>query len=202
MRSHPIPCLAALTLAAAVPVGASAAPQATQTDFSGYWRFDPARSDDIRAKIEEVAGPAQMRGDSRFRIIARGGGADEVDRVELRAWMLELAGNPERELLEIEHSAREFVTGFGDNARRYYFSRKSTRQTETGEILKASIREGDEPGQLVIEEEGDDSHIWEVYTLLPDGQTLIVALRWENDRLEGAVDVRLVLERVDPEELD
>jgi hypothetical protein len=140
-----------------------------------------------------------MSGDNKFRLIPRGGGADEVNRVELRAWMLELAGNPENELLEIEQTATEFATGFGDDRRRYYFSRKSTRQDALGEILKASIRPGDEPRQLVIEEKGDASRIIEVYTLLPDGKNLVVALRWENEYLEEPLDLRLVFDRVEVE---
>ena len=62
----------------------------------------------------------------------------------------------------------------------------SSRETEHFEILEVTSTLDDKIA----------------YTLLPDGQTLIVALRWENDHLEGPVDVRLVLARVEPEDLD
>jgi hypothetical protein len=176
-----------------------AAAEEPRPDFSGLWQLNTQRSDDIRAKIEDAAGSGQMRGDSKFRLVPRGGGAGEARRVELRAWMLELAANAESELLEIEQTPTEFLTGFGDNVRRYYFARERSRQTATGEILKASIRWAEDSDQLVVEEKGDDSHVIELYTLLPDEKTLMIALRWENRLLSKPLEVNLVLEREESE---
>jgi hypothetical protein len=179
-------------------VSAASAEEAARPDFAGRWRFNAERSDDMRAAIEAAAGPGQMKGDNKFRIIPRGGGAGEVERIELRSWMFELAARPEHELLEIEQSAAEFKTGFGDDVRIYYFGRESTRQDEMGVKHTASVRWNGE--QLVVEERGEGSRMTEIYTLLPGGAHLVVALRWEHKRLQAPLEVGMILDRVEERE--
>ncbi|MGE0453482.1 MAG: hypothetical protein AB7O37_00090 [Vicinamibacteria bacterium] len=70
------------------------------------------------------------------------------------------------------------------------YGRPSTRQPEAGPRLTGSVRwEGE---QLVVEESGKEGWtIVEVYTLVPGGERLNVALRFEVDLFEAPIDLKL-----------
>jgi hypothetical protein len=185
------PALAALALSAT-------AAQAGPPDFSGAWRLDPKRSDDVRARVEQAAGPDQVKagGATGLTILPESGTRSEVERVELRRWMLALAEAVAR--LEIEQSPEEIKLYLGEESGRiFYFGREHVRQDSLGRKLKCRTRWQGE--QLVLEEEGEKRHrLVEVFTLVPSLDQLIHALHFENALLEHPLDVRLVYQRDKP----
>lgn len=182
-------------LASDVSVGAQQNP-----DLSGTWRLDPKASDDIQAKVEAAAGPDRSAGGgsdkSKFTILPRGGGSTEVDRIQLRRYLLEQVAGYED--LEIEQDAREIRLARGnDTLRLFAFDRERTRESDVGGRTKARAR-WDGP-QLVIEEEGEDAKLVEAFTLVPDGKRLTHAIRLEAKSLQAPLELRLMYNRVEPE---
>src|SRR6185436_1184573 len=105
---------AGLTLALAVVLAGSAA-GAAPPDVSGKWRLDRKRSDDVKARIAAAAGPDQTTGGgaSGLTILPESNTRSEVERVEMRAWMMGLADQLDR--LEIQQSADEVKLYLGDD---------------------------------------------------------------------------------------
>jgi hypothetical protein len=182
-------------LAAAVVLAAhSYAWPADPPDFSGSWRLDPARSDDVKARVEEAAGPAQASGGtSPLTILPVPGTKASVERVEMREAMLKLVGQLDH--LEIEHQPTEIKLFHGDEiARTFYFGRESFREDFMGRKLKCRTKWKD--GQLTLEEEGDKGRRRvETLTLVPSAGLLIEAVRWEDGLLKKPLEVRLVYTR-------
>jgi hypothetical protein len=170
-----------------------AAPPAT--DFTGKWRIDKTRSDDVQARIEEVAGPGQVKsgGATGLTILPEGNTRSEVERVELREWMLGVAKN--LDVLEVEQSPSEIKLYEGEGLRTFYFGREHVRQDSRGRKLKCQIRW--QGPQLVLEESGDKHQmkLTEVLTLVPSTSQLIHVVRFENDLLAKPLEVRLVYAR-------
>ena len=157
-----------------------------QPDFAGRWRFDPQRSDDVRALVRESVGPDYTTGDVK----------KEGTRMELRSWLLAVAEKPETMLLTIEQTPQEFRYGFGDEVGIYYFAREGTRQAPNGEIDKTRVRWRGE--QLVVEQEGDrGTRLTTAFTLQPGGRQILLTLHMENKALRKPLDLRLGFDRVD-----
>jgi len=189
---------AALALTIAVLAGAAASAQ-QKPDFSGIWQLNREISDDVKAQIEKAAGPASMKGGGyeSDRWFPRGGGGSEVDRIQLRRALIQRAS--EFDSLTIEQTAQEFkVLGAESSVRIFAFGRPSTRQPDGGPRLTATTRWDGE--QLVVEESGKDG--WktvEVYTLVPGGERMNLALRFESKLFEKPVDLKLGYLRAKPE---
>jgi hypothetical protein len=147
---------------------------AANADLSGRWRVDPAHSDDAAAQIEGAAGSANVSGYGSNDIHFGGGGGarSEVERVELREWLLALAKQTER--FEIEHSPEKVTIVHGEaGVRTFYFGRKSTRNAEDGRRLEVEARW--EGPRLVLHQTGKDGlKVAETYAVLPGGQEM----RW------------------------
>lgn len=188
----------AVAFSIAVLAGAAASAQ-QKPDFSGSWQLNREISDDVKAQIEKAAGPASMKGGGyeSDRVLPRGSGGSEVDRVQLRRWLIQRAGEFER--LTVEQTAAELkLLGAESSTRIFYFGRASTRQPEAGPRLTGSVRWDGE--QLVVEEAGKEGwKIIEVYTLVPGGERLNVALRFEVDVFKEPVDLKLGYQRAKPE---
>ena len=182
--------LAAAVVLAAHPFAAPADPP----DFSGSWRLDRARSDDVKARVEEAAGPAQAGGGtSPLTILPVPGTKASVERVEMRESMLKLVDQLER--LEVEQRPTEIKLFHGDEiARTFYFGREHFREDFMGRKLKCRTKWKD--GQLTLEEQGDKGRRrMETLTLVPAAGLLIEAVRWEDDLLKKPLEVRLVYVR-------
>jgi len=164
-------------------------------DFSGSWRLDKARSDDLQARIEEVAGAAQVKsgGATGLTILPEGNTRSEAERVELREWMLGIAR--QQEALEVEQSPSEIKLFEGEGARTFYFDREHVRQDNQGRKLKCRTRW--QGPQLVLEEVGERHRmkLTEVFTLVPSVSQLIHVVRFENALLTKPLEVRLVYAR-------
>jgi hypothetical protein len=185
MRGTTPACLAAF--AAAIALTAPAAPAAgAPPDYSGTWTFVQQRSDDVREKIDEAAGPAATSGDIK---------KDSV-RVWLRSWLVGITEKPEAGILTIEQTPTEFRSGTGDDIRIYSFDRARTRQGEGGGVLrKATVRwEGD---KVVVEERAEkgSGFIREVYSLEPGGRALVVDWSLEHKSLRHPLVLKLVFRR-------
>ena len=62
LRSQLVASCRALLLLMLASVGDPARAAAGPPDFSGTWQLDPTRSDNARARVEEAAGPAHVKG--------------------------------------------------------------------------------------------------------------------------------------------
>jgi hypothetical protein len=184
--------LASVSLATAVLLAGGGATQAAGPNLSGVWRLDPKRSDDVRAQIDAAAGPNQVTGGgaSGFTILPESNTRSEVERVEMREWMMGVAEQLDR--LEIQQTGDEVKLYLGeDNVRIFYLNRESTREDGQGRKLKCRARlEGD---RLVLEEHGEKgTKMHEAFTLEPHNGWLIHALRFENRLLKQPLELRLL----------
>ncbi len=161
-----------------------AAAAAGKPDFNGVWVFNEGRSDDLRALVEEAAGPESTTGDIKKDIV----------RIWIRQWLLSVLEDPESAYLTVEQSEKDFKTGLGDEVAIYYFGREASSRGPLGGTLKASIQwQGD---QLLLERRSEDGgRIAALYTLLPGGKSLIVAYRLEHKRLKKPLQVRMIFDR-------
>ena len=161
---------------------------AATPDLSGSWTFVPKRSDDVRAKIVDAAGIAYTQGDIK----------KDAPRAWIREWLIAQAAQPDAHILTVEQSPAEFKTGMGDEVHNYYFGRDTTRQGPGGGLRKATVRWQGE--QIVVQERAEkgSGRIDEVYTLLPDGRTLVVAWRLEHKSLRQPLELKLVFEKTAP----
>ena len=182
---------AGVILAVLILAGGTAARGADAPDLGGVWKLDPKRSDDIRAKIDAAAGPAQVKGGgaSGLTILPEGNTRSEVERVEMREWMMGIAEQLGR--LEIQQTANEIKLYLGDNVRIFYLGREHVRQDGQGRKLRCRARmEGD---RLVLEEIGDRGmKMREAFTPVPANGWLVHALRFENKLLKQPLELRLV----------
>jgi len=184
-------------------LGLSALPASAQEhpNFSGLWDLNAERSDDAVQEINEAAGTTEIQGQSGPRgntlILPKGNERSEVERLELRNWMLQM--EQQFRELEIVHEGNEFKTYYGeDGVRIFYLNRPHVRTDMKGRKLDCKTRwEGE---QLVIEQTGaDKTRVFEVYTLLPGGKQLILAVRWESKWLKQPLTLRSVYDLVDEE---
>jgi len=181
----------ALVVAALVWVVTSGAtaPQAGEEDgdrpdFSGVWVFNGERSDDLARLVEEAVGPDLTQGDARR----------EVLRVWIRRWLVSTVEDPDSRYLTIEQTPKAFKTGLGDDLSAYYFGREASSRGPAGGILKVSLAW--KGPQLIAEERAEDGgRIVTVYTMLPGGQTLIVAYLLEHPTLKKPLEARMFFDR-------
>jgi len=178
--------LPASGLALGLLLSSSSVAQGQKPDFTGSYAFVQKRSDDLREAIDRSVGPAQTVGSKK----------SEQVRVWIRSWLEGLVSDPDRRILTIEHTPAAFKSGTGDEVNIYYFGREATSQGPGGGNLKVNVSWKD--NQIVTEERETKGkgRITAVYTLVPDGKTLLVAWRLEHDSLLQPLDVRLAFERV------
>jgi hypothetical protein len=176
-------------LAAGLAIPAAAAPP----DLNGTWRLDAQRSDDVKARVDAAAGPAQVKsgGASGLTILPELNTRSEVERVEMRDWMMGIADQMDR--LEIQQTAEEVKLYLGDDetVRIFYFGREHVRQDSQGRKLKCRARlEGD---RLVLEEDGEKGmKLREALTPVPANGWLVHAVRFESPVLKQPLELRLV----------
>jgi hypothetical protein len=183
-------------LLAALLLGLPAAAPADGTDFSGKWVLDPERSDNLPARVEKAAGPGQVKegGASGLTWLPEANTRSEVERVELRDWLLGVASQLDR--LEIQQKADEIKLYQGDEiVRIFYFGRESTRNDGRGRKLRCRTRW--QGPQLVLEEEGekDGAKVIEVMTLVPAANQLLHVVRFENRLLKQPLELKMVYVR-------
>ena len=182
-RSLALPAFA-LALGLLLPPASTA--QGKKPDFTGTYRFVQKRSDDLKEAIARSIGPTYTQSNKK----------SEQVRVWIRSWLEGIREDPDRRLLTIEHTETAFKSGTGDEVNIYYFGREATSMGPGGGNLKVTVTWKD--NQIVTEEREAKGKgvITAVYTLLPDGKTLLVAWRLEHDSLLQPLDVRLAFERV------
>lgn len=161
-------------------------PERNKPDFSGSYAFVAKRSDDLREAIDRAVGPDYTVGSRK----------SEQARVWIKSWLEGLTGDPDNSILTIEQTPAEFKSGLGDEVNIYYFGREATSMGPGGGSNKVTIAWKGE--QLVTEERQakGDGRITAIYTLVPDGKTLLVAWRLEHETLREPLDVRLAFERL------
>jgi hypothetical protein len=174
---------------------ASPAPAATP-NLSGSWRLNPQRSDDAAAAIAEASGSEYMAGTRReVRVLPTGKERSEVERLAMREWLIATAERARTEPLVIEQDAREVKLLLGDLVRIFYFGREASSQDARG--VRRKTRMSWKGEQLLIEETGEDKlKMTHLYTLLPDGQSLIAAFHLEGGELKKPLDLKLLFDRI------
>jgi hypothetical protein len=182
-RTHLLP-VSSLAVALLLPPAASA--QGGKPDFSGRYLFVQKRSDDVQEAVARSIGPTYTQGNKK----------SEQVRVWIRSWLEGIREDPERRFLTIEHTATEFKSGTGDEVNIYYFGREATSMGPGGGNLKVNVTWKD--NQIITEERETKGkgRIMAVYTLVPDGKTLLVVWRLEHDSLLQPLEVRLAFEKV------
>ena len=161
------------------------------TDFNGVWLFNPERSDDLRAVVEESVGPAATQGDIKKDIV----------RIWIRQWLVSVLQDPESAYLTIEQTERDFKTGLADEVAIFYFGRVASTRGPLGGTLKASVKWQGE--QLVLEKKAEDGgRIVALYTLMPDGKNLVVAYLLEHKTLKKPLEARMIFDRAEDDDLE
>lgn len=172
-----------LALALLLPPGAAGVDG--RPDLSGSWVFVPKRSDDLKEKIAAAAGPEYTVGSKK----------SEQARVWIRSWLEGVTDDPDKGVLTIEQTAREFKAGLGDEVTIYYFGREATSRGPAGGNTRVTIAW--QGSQLVTEEREAKGKglIRSVYTLEPGGRSLVVDWRLEHDSMKHPLEARLAFER-------
>jgi hypothetical protein len=184
-QKHRFPATRAIATLGLLALAAAAA---AAPDLSGSWSFVQKRSDDVRERIIAAAGIGYTQGDVR----------KGAPRAWIRDWLMAQAAQPDARILTVEQSAADFKTGIADDVHIYYFGRETKRQGPEGSLRTASVRWQGE--QVVVQERADkgSGRIDEVYTLQPDGRTLVVAWRLEHKSLQHPIELKLVFEKTAP----
>jgi len=173
---------------------AAADPPVAPPNLTGHWRLERKRSDDARTRIDEVAGTEQVKGGgaSGLHILPEGDTRSEVERVELRKWMLGFAD--QLDTLEVQQGPEEIKLFLGDSLRVFYFGREHLRQDSEGRKLKCRVRWQGQ--QLVTEEDGEKGmKLRELFTLEPANDWLVHAVYFESPLLKKPLELRLVYAR-------
>jgi hypothetical protein len=182
-RPHTLPSIA---LGLAILAPASLASQDAKPSFSGTYAFVPKRSDDLKEAISRSVGGPNTVGSKK----------SEQVRVWIRSWLEGVITDPAKNVLTIEHTPTEFKSGMGDEVNIYYFGREATSMGPGGGNNKVTVTwKGD---QIITEERQakGKGRITAVFTLLPDGKSLLVAWRLEHDSMPQPLEVRLAFERM------
>ncbi len=187
-----------LAAVALLLVSASPAPAETP-DLSGVWKLNPSLSQDIAEKIKAAAGSQSMSGGVSWATetwIPWSGGFHEGQRVELRELLL--AAVPALQTVEIEQTAQEVKTVYGETGVRIFNLTRASAGTSAlgGETVN---RQAHWQGtQLVLESKGKGGRFLEVLTLVPARNQLTYALRLEHKLLKAPLEVSLVYDRAGP----
>src|SRR5262245_6066198 len=158
----------------------AAAPASAQApaDFSGTWIINTKMSDDVKAKVEQAAGPQSMTGAhgvGGVGLLPRSGDVKEAKRVELRQFLLDRVGLYDQ--VDVKQTPADITIAHGDeDVRIFYFGREHVRNDLQGRKLRCRTRW--EGGQLVIEEEGEDKdRVIQVLTAVPQRNQLVHNVR-------------------------
>jgi len=181
---------AALPLLLLSGAGAGAVP-----DFSGSWTINKALSDDVKAKVADVAGPESIEGGDRTlgwnAFLPRDYGKG-VERVNVREFLMKAVAGLEE--FEIEQSPAEVKTIHGEDAVRIFnLTRPTSGSSAAGAIVTRRTRWQGE--QLVLESESADAKLTEVLTLVPSRNQLIHALRYEAKVFKKPLELSLVYDK-------
>lgn len=186
MPGHAKPlALPALALALAILLPAVVVAADGKPDFTGTWTFAQQKSDDLPAKIAAAVGPDYTLSNKK----------SEQVRTWIRSWLEGFREDPEKRILTIEHTPKEFKSGVGDEVSIYYFGREATSEGPGGGNLRVTVAwQGD---QIVTEEKQakGKGRIRAVYTLQAGGRSLLVDWHLEHDSMKQPLDVRLAFDR-------
>ena len=136
-------------------------------DFSGSWTINRSLSDDVAARVAEVAGPDAVAGAHTFggiTFLPRSSYGKDVDRVSLRQLLIDSVAALDH--LEIEQSKDEIKVMQGEDGVRLF----STKRDSTGAALdgsKLTRRTRFEGEQLRLESLSDKRRTIELLTLVP-----------------------------------
>lgn len=164
--------------------------------LSGTWTINRELSQDLKAKVEAIAGSAQMSGGPRTWAtetwLPWGNDFGEPERLSVREFML--GAVPAFESIEIQQGADEVKTVHGEAGSRIFnLTRASAGSGASGETVTRQARL--DGRQLVLESKGKESLLREMFTLEPSGNQLVYMLHLEQKRLKGPLDARLVYDR-------
>ena len=196
------PVTAGVGLVAALALAAGAAaqePSPAQPDerFEGLWSVNERLSQPWGAKLEQSAGPDQLRGGGRERLLPSGGGEGDLRRLRLRE-RLERASEAVRDI-EIEVEPGEFkVISLDDDVRIFYLTRKHVRQRDDG--VKVDVESVWDGKILTLIEKTDDGTTFsESYSYDAANDQLALVLLVNDEQFREPFLVRTVFDRVPTE---
>jgi hypothetical protein len=187
---------ASLAAASLLWLGAGSS-RAAEPNLSGAWKLNHALSDDAAAKVKEAAGAEYIQGGPSWATetwFPWGRKFNEDERVLLRDVLVSAVRALEH--IEVEQSASEIRTVFGEDGVRVYYLARAAAGTNlvTGEKVKRTARwKGTE---LILESEGGKGKAREVLSLGSTPDQLVHSLHLEMDPLRHPVEMRLVYDRV------
>jgi hypothetical protein len=164
----------------------SSGAQTAPPDFTGTYTFVPKRSSDLKDAIAKAAG----------RDYTTSGKSSELVRLSIRKWLESVTSDSDKRILTIEQSATTFKSGLGEEINIYYFGRESLSAGPGEGSLKVTVTWKGE--QIVTQERQAKGKgaITTVYTLLPDGKSLLAVWRLEHESLLQPLEVNLFFERI------
>jgi hypothetical protein len=163
--------------------------------LAGVWKLDHAQSTDIKARIEESAGSANMKGGPKWATetwFPWGTSFSEGQRLDLRAFLL--ATVPVFETVEIDVSPREVKTIHGASGVRIFNLTRTSAGTSafSGETVKRRAVWKD--GKLTLESKGDGK-LLETITATADAPQIRYAVSFEHKTLKKPIELSLVYDR-------
>jgi hypothetical protein len=163
--------------------------------FAGRWVLNHALSDEAAAKVKEAAGPDVMTGAHTvggITFLPHSSQKSEVDRVNLRQFLLDTAASLEQ--VQIEQTSDEVKTIHGeDSVRIFNLKRESTGANELGvKLTRRAYWKGE---QLVLESTSGKTKLLEVLTLVPGRDQLVHAMHYEAELFKKPLDIRSVYDR-------
>ena len=164
-------------------------------DFSGSWTINRSLSDDVAARVAEVAGADAVAGAHTFgglTFLPRSSYGKDVDRVSLRQLLLDSVAALDH--LEIEQSADEIKVMQGEEAVRNFYPKRDSAGAALGggKVTRRMRFEGE---QLKLESENGKNRTIELLTLVPTRSQLIHAIHYENELLKKPLELKLVYDR-------
>jgi hypothetical protein len=171
--------------------------RAAEPNLSGAWKLNHALSDDAAAKVKEAAGAEYIQGGPSWATetwFPWGRKFNEDERILLRDVLVGAVRSLER--IEVEQSATEIKTVFGEDGVRVYSLTRAAAGTNlvTGEKVKRTARW--KGAELVLESEGGKGKAREVLSLGSTPNQLVHSMHLEMDPLKHPVELRLVYDRV------
>jgi hypothetical protein len=164
--------------------------------LAGTWRLNRALSQDLAARIKDVAGSEHMDGGPSWATetwLPWGEKFGEPERLGVREFLL--ATVPVFDVLEIQIGGDEVKTVHGEAASRIFDLKRARAGSSamTGQKVTRQARlEGE---TLVLESKGKDGRLREDLTLEPSRARLVYVLRLEQKRLKDPLEARLVYDR-------
>jgi hypothetical protein len=163
-----------------------------EMDLTGTWYRSPGESDDAESKIRDAA-------KAMFDKATKGGRnipSEEIPQIQKRLQFIISSYVQFAEILEMEQTSTELHIDDGEGRVRIFYmdGKKHKRQTPRGAKLETVCTRGS--NQITIEQKLDQGgKIIETYVPSPDGDRMVLTVRFENKQLKPPLILQNVYDR-------